>query len=309
MTKTLLSSGLVSGAVAGFVMALLQFWLIQPLIVQAERYETGELVLKVTEASPAEATVIAAKEPAAVGYAHPDMGAGNGLDVSRNFQTVLFLVLTWGGFGLVASAAVAALSAIGRTEHVSWPGIALTGFAAFCLAPALGLPPELPGMQAADLEARQFWWISTAFATSAGAGLILVWRKPQIFIAALVIGLSPHVVGAPVLDEHLAAVVPPELSALFSARVIGTNLVGWVVLGMILARMSGLSAVRENLLGGHATTARPDLDRPGERDLCANNVRTWASLKEHGCRQSSTRLPDGRPASIAANGGLSQCLP
>ena len=45
MTKTLLSSGLIAGAVAGLVMALLQFWLIQPLIVQAERYETGELVL------------------------------------------------------------------------------------------------------------------------------------------------------------------------------------------------------------------------------------------------------------------------
>ena len=264
MNKTLLSSGLIAGAVAGLVMALLQFWLIQPLIVQAERYETGELVLKFTEASPSETTVIAAEEPAAVGNAHPDMDAGNGFDVGRNLQTVLFLVLTWGGFGLLASAAVAALSAFERTDQVSWSGIALTGFAAFCLAPALGLPPELPGMQAADLEARQVWWISTAIATSAGAGLIVLWRKPQAFLAALVIGLSPHVVGAPVLDEHLTAVAPPELSALFSARVIGTNLVGWIVLGMILARMSGLSAVPENLPGRHANTGRPGLDRPGK---------------------------------------------
>jgi cobalt transporter subunit CbtA len=191
------------------------------------------------------------------------MGAGNSLDVSRNFQTTLFLVLTWSGFGLLASAAVAALPAVGRTQHVSWPGIALIGFAAFCLAPALGLPPELPGMPAADLEARQVWWISTAIATCAGAGLIVLWHKPPAFFAALVIGLLPHVAGAPILDEHLAAVVPPELSALFSARAIGTNLVGWIVLGMILARMSGLAAVRENLPGRHADTARPDLDRPG----------------------------------------------
>lgn len=263
MTKTLLSSGLIAGAVAGLVMALLQFWLIQPLIVQAERYETGELVLQVTDAAPSKTTVIAAEEPATVGNAHPDMVAGNSLDVSRNFQTMLFLVLTWGGFGLLASAAVAALPAVGRTQHVSWPGIALIGFAAFCLAPALGLPPELPGMPAADLEARQVWWISTAIATCAGAGLIVLWQKPPVLLAALVIGLLPHVVGAPIMDENLAAVVPPELSALFSARVIGTNLVGWIVLGMILARMSGLSAVRENLPGRHADTARPDLDRPG----------------------------------------------
>lgn len=262
MTKTLLSSGLIAGAVAGLVMALLQFWLVQPLIVQAERYETGELVLQVTDA-PSKTTVIAAEEPATVGDAHPDMGARNSLDVSRNFQTMLFLVLTWGGFGLLASAAVAAVSAVGRTQHVSWPGIALIGFTAFCLAPALGLPPELPGMPAADLEARQVWWISTAIATCAGAGLILLWYKPRALLAALVIGLLPHVVGAPILDEHLTAVVPPELSSLFSARVIGTNLVGWIVLGMILARMSGLSAVRENLPGRHADTARPDLDRPG----------------------------------------------
>jgi predicted cobalt transporter CbtA len=129
MTKTLLSSGLIAGAVAGLVMALLQFWLIQPLIVQAERYETGELVLQVTDAAPSKTTVIAAEEPATVGNEHPDMVAGNSLDVSRNFQTMLFLVLTWGGFGLLASAAVAALPAVGRTQHVSWPGIALIGFA------------------------------------------------------------------------------------------------------------------------------------------------------------------------------------
>lgn len=263
MTKSLLSSGLIAGAVAGLVMALLQFWLIQPLIVQAERYETGELVLQVTDAATSETTVIAGEEPATVGNAHPDTGAGNSLDVSRNFQTMLFLVFTWGGFGLLASAAVAALSAVGRTQHVSWPGIALIGFTAFCLAPALGLPPELPGMPAAELEARQVWWLSTAIATCAGAGLIVLWHKPPALLAALVIGLLPHVVGAPMLDEHLTAVVPPKLSALFSARVIGTNLVGWIVLGMILARMSGLLAVRENLPGRHAGTARPKLDRPG----------------------------------------------
>ena len=56
MTKNLLSSGMIAGAVAGLVMALLQFWMIQPLIVEAERYETGELVLSLAIAvsDPAE---------------------------------------------------------------------------------------------------------------------------------------------------------------------------------------------------------------------------------------------------------------
>lgn len=41
MSKTLLSGGLIAGALAGVVVALLQLWLIQPLIIEAERYETG----------------------------------------------------------------------------------------------------------------------------------------------------------------------------------------------------------------------------------------------------------------------------
>jgi predicted cobalt transporter CbtA len=45
MTKTLLSGGVIAGAIAGLVAAVFQFFLIQPLIVEAERYETGELVL------------------------------------------------------------------------------------------------------------------------------------------------------------------------------------------------------------------------------------------------------------------------
>jgi adenosylcobinamide kinase/adenosylcobinamide-phosphate guanylyltransferase len=44
----------------------------------------------------------------------------------------------------------------------------LAGFAVFTLAPGLGLPPELPAMPAADLLARQVWWIGTAAATAIG---------------------------------------------------------------------------------------------------------------------------------------------
>ena len=33
------------------------------------------------------------------------------------------------------------------------------GFVVFSAAPALGLPPELPGMTAATLGSRQLWWV------------------------------------------------------------------------------------------------------------------------------------------------------
>ena len=41
----------------------------------------------------------------------------------------------------------------------------LAGFLAVNLAPAAGLSPELPGMPAGDLLARQVWWVGTIIAT------------------------------------------------------------------------------------------------------------------------------------------------
>ncbi|MEI2612914.1 MAG: CbtA family protein [Candidatus Promineifilaceae bacterium] len=49
---------------------------------------------------------------------------------------------------------------------------------AFQLAPAFGLPPELPGMAAADLGARQVWWCGTALAT--GVGIFGHRQVPQL---------------------------------------------------------------------------------------------------------------------------------
>ena len=45
MTRSLLYGGVIAGAITGLAVAFLQFFLIQPLIIEAERYETGELVL------------------------------------------------------------------------------------------------------------------------------------------------------------------------------------------------------------------------------------------------------------------------
>ena len=154
MTKSLLSGGVIAGAVTGLAVAFLQFFLIQPLIVEAERYETGELVL--------------------MGVAQDDRSASNGDPVLpahdaheaddefsvvvRSGLTVLTLVLTWSGFALVAGAALATHRALWGPTSISVPALALSGFAAFALSPSLGLPPELPGMQAAELSDRQMWW-------------------------------------------------------------------------------------------------------------------------------------------------------
>ena len=64
--KHMLSSALVAGFAAGLLCALLQFLLVQPKIVLAERYEAGELVHFQGLASPEE-------RAAAMAHAMPDM--------------------------------------------------------------------------------------------------------------------------------------------------------------------------------------------------------------------------------------------
>ena len=71
------------------------------------------------------------------------------------------------GFGLLLVAASEFAGGIaGWRQGLLW---GLAGFAAFTLAPGLGLPPELPAMPAAELVPRQAWWIATVAADRAPA--------------------------------------------------------------------------------------------------------------------------------------------
>jgi cobalt transporter subunit CbtA len=107
----------------------------------------------------------------------------------------------------------------------------LAGFAAFALAPAFGLPPELPGSVAADLLSRQVWWVGTVAATALGFALLVFGARtwtPPLGIALLV---APHLIGAPHPAEG-AGSVPPELAAAFAARSLVVNAVLWALLGL-----------------------------------------------------------------------------
>src|SRR3546814_2119210 len=108
----------------------------------------------------------------------------------------------------------------------------LAGFVAFSLAPGLGLPPELPGMPAADLGARQFWWVATAVCTAVALGLIAYTRSPLLAVLAIVLLVAPHLIGAPHPASHETA-VPADLHARFVAAVLASSLIFWSALGAI----------------------------------------------------------------------------
>jgi cobalt transporter subunit CbtA len=248
MFKRLLTSALFAGFAAGLLAAVLQYALVERLILLAEDYETGALVhFQGTgdhAAAPAQdhdhaapeagaAAAGEASEPAAHDHGAAAEGEPSGL--ARHGLTVLFAVLTYTGFALllVAGYAFAEERGIRLTvrDGLLW---GLAGFAAVQLAPALGLEPELPGTPAADLTARQLWWFGTLVATAGGLALLAYGRGIVLRIAGLVLLAAPHLIGAPDLG-YFAGSVPPELASSFAARSLAVGLVAWVTLGGLLA--------------------------------------------------------------------------
>ena len=108
----------------------------------------------------------------------------------------------------------------------------LAGFIAVQLAPAFGLPPELPGTAAADRGARQIWWAGCVLATLLGiASMTYVRNAAGIAVGVLLIA-APHVIGAPHLDAYYG-IAPPELASHFVTRSLGVAAASWVMLGSI----------------------------------------------------------------------------
>ena len=142
---------------------------------------------------------------------------------------VAYAMLLVAGFGLVRAYG----KVITEREGLLW-GIA--GFAAFQLAPAMGLAPELPGTMAADLDARQIWWWGTVAATATGLGLLGYGRGIATLALGMALLAAPHVIGAPELDGF-SGVAPPEVAAAFSVRVLGVALAVWALMGWVAGHL------------------------------------------------------------------------
>ena len=214
MLARILTSGLIAGAVAGLCAAVLHLLFIQPVLLHAELYESGELVHFGAASSPAARSSF-------------------GLDPVRDGLSVIFSMLTYAGFALILVALMALAegrgAVISARNGLLW-GVA--GFVAVLLAPAFSLPPEVPGVAAAEILPRQAWWFATVFAAGAAMWLLAFGRGWRAWGAVAVLLLAPHAIGAPEPDSF-AGPVPTELGALFAARVLGVGLVAWVLLGLL----------------------------------------------------------------------------
>lgn len=215
----------LAGLVAGVVMAALQAYATVPLILQAETFENAGGGDTTDAAAPAEDH---SHDAGTAAHDHDEEGWAPEDGFERFFYTSMANIVTGIGFALVLVAVSELAGGIGGWRQGLFWGFA--GFAVFTLAPGLGLPPELPAMPAADLAARQVWWIGTVVATAAGLWLIAFRASLPLALLGVALIVLPHVIGAPQPDSHDSP-VPADLHHSFVVAVTVTNLVFWVVLG------------------------------------------------------------------------------
>jgi cobalt transporter subunit CbtA len=205
--RKLVFTALCAGLLAGVFAAAAHQIATVPVILAAESYE-----------QPA----AAAHEPGAAWQ--PESRA------ERAAYALLADVLTGIGFGLLLAAGLSMRG--GETtwrQGLSW---GLAGFAAFTLAPGLGLPPQLPGAETAPLLARQLWWLGTAAATAGGLGLFAFTKHARWAVLATVLIVLPHLYGAPQpLEPRMAA--PAAVVHHFVVAVTVVNFLFWIVLGAL----------------------------------------------------------------------------
>ncbi len=208
MLRRILLAAIVAGLLGGTMVSALQEFTTTPLIIHAEQFET---------AAPASAS--AAPEP---------WSPGDGIE--RTLYTSLGNIIIGVGFALllVACFALHGREIDGR-RGVIW---GLAGFAVFSLAPALGLPPEVPGGMAAELATRQQWWLAAAAATALGLALMVFGRGWILPVLGIIAIAAPHLIGAPHPDKTGGA-APAELAGHFVAASLVTAAVFWAVLGWL----------------------------------------------------------------------------
>jgi cobalt transporter subunit CbtA len=252
MLYRLLVTGLVSGAVAGVILTVFHFLMVEPLIFAAEQYEdqaafhAAEVVVQHSHTSGVNHTHEEGDKPhehnaeGAVhihrdGSVHHHHGWSPADGIERSVFTLLANILVGIAYGILLATALTLYGReIGYAEGVLW---GLAGFASFALLPGLGLPPELPAAAAADLFARQTWWLGTAAASVFGIALLVFGKNGLWKGLGLVLLVAPHVIGAPHPPAGAVGKSPPEMAAHFVSATMTGSMILWLVIGLMAAYM------------------------------------------------------------------------
>lgn len=240
MMMRVLSVGLLAGLLAGVVVATLQNFTTTPLILQAEVFENAAPEKKASLYDDLIVHTVASDMPQFIlvhseaGHEHggaEEWAPGDGAERILYTSTATIGAAIGFAFLLIAGMLLAG-DTINERNALAW---AAAGFVVTGLAPAVGLSPELPGMPAADLFARQAWWVLTAALTALSLWLFLRTDNVSLKLVAILLLIAPHMLGAPHLAEGEASRVPAELAARFAAMSLAVHAALWIATGVAVA--------------------------------------------------------------------------
>lgn len=213
--RNLVLSAFTIAIIAGLFFSAYQALFITPIIIDSEIYEVlGPATLGQVEAWSPE----------------------DGLERhSWSFATNFLLCFA---YALILLSIMATKTSVNIAKGFFWGGAAyLTIF----VAPALGLPPEIPGMEAAYLEGRQTWWWLTIILTAISLWLI-AFQSPLNKGIGLVLIITPHIIGAPQPEFHGFANTDPKaieaLTLLWHDFIFQTGIAN-ALLWMVIGGLSG----------------------------------------------------------------------
>ena len=224
-------SSILLGIVGGLLLTSLQIASLNPIIFAAESYELD-----------AAETVVDSGDDGHSGHSHEhDDEAWVPADgLERTAYTLFVNIFASTGFAAMLLALMCLFWRT-RNRNISWSQGSLwglAGFSALFLAPAIGLPPEIPGMTTAAVEHRQVWWALCAVSVAIGLG-IFAFAPIRIKAPGLLFLIIPYIVGAPQVDGPLFRHPDPfavqalvELHRQFVVFSAISNLIFWLVLGL-----------------------------------------------------------------------------
>ena len=250
--QRLIWAALATALVVGSAQTGVQRWQTTPLILAAEAYEAQKAVAPKPVVPPAHLHSVAATP-----HEHGDAKEWvpeNGFErigwtwVANSLHAFSMALLVFAVMGVCLWRGATLRS----FPLALWTAAA--GWLVFHFWPSLGLPAEIPGMDAARLGSRQGWWLLASVGAALACTSIACLRSNLRWVAAAAWLALPFVVGAPhISSDPLAGFGPEAQTAL---RQLGNQFIwatSWVALSFwaSMGLVGGLafeSWVRLNLL-------------------------------------------------------------